>query len=147
MPPRTTRKSYRPRVSDRTMVGTAQPLCLFACGTEGRRHRDPMNLRKRQIHSASLHYLGWTERPFPQRLPVAGEVFFLTSPFIERGNRKSEPLLQMSGRGLKHRDVFLDTQPSGVDHDMFAQQSLEHDWLAIQSAVRAKSDPEIAKMT
>jgi hypothetical protein len=30
MPPRTTRKSYRPRVSDRTMVGTVQPHCLFA---------------------------------------------------------------------------------------------------------------------
>src|SRR5215831_4484711 len=29
MPPRTTRKSYRPRVSDRTMVGTCNPLCLL----------------------------------------------------------------------------------------------------------------------
>ena len=30
MPPRTTRKSDRQKASDRTMVGTAQPLC-FAC--------------------------------------------------------------------------------------------------------------------
>ncbi len=29
MPPRTTRKSYRPRVSDRTMVDTVQPPCLL----------------------------------------------------------------------------------------------------------------------
>ena len=87
MPPRTTRKSYRPRVSDRTMVGTAQPLCLFACGTERRRHRNSMNLRRRQIHSASLRYLGWTARRFSQRLPVAGESFLLTSPFIERRYR------------------------------------------------------------
>jgi hypothetical protein len=29
LPPRTTRKSYRPRVSDRTMVGNPQPLCLL----------------------------------------------------------------------------------------------------------------------
>jgi hypothetical protein len=88
MPPRTTRKSYRPRVSDRTMVGTAQPLCLFASGTEGRRHHRAMNLRRRQNHTASLHYPGWTTRPSPLRLPVAGELFLLTSPFIERRYRR-----------------------------------------------------------
>ena len=39
MPPRTTRKSDRRKVSDRTMVGTAQPRCLSASGTERRRYR------------------------------------------------------------------------------------------------------------
>ena len=84
------------RVSDRTMVGTAQPLCLSASGTEGRRHRGTMNLRKGQRHNASFRYLGWTARPFPPRLPVAGEVFLLTSPFIERANRTSVPWLPRS---------------------------------------------------
>ncbi len=89
MPPRTTRKSDRRQVSDRTMVGTAQPLCLFASGTERRRYDSTMNLRKRKTHSVSSHYWGWTARPSSLRLPVAGEAFVLTSPFIERGNRTS----------------------------------------------------------
>ena len=72
MPPRTTRKSDRRKVSDRTMVGTAQPLCLSASGTEGRRYDSTMNLRKRKTHSVSLHYWGWTARPFPCVLPSQG---------------------------------------------------------------------------
>jgi hypothetical protein len=39
-----------------------------------------LNLRKKQNHSASLYYSGWTARPSPWRLPVAGEAFLLTSP-------------------------------------------------------------------
>jgi len=35
MPPRTTRKSDRRKVSDRTMVGPAQPLCLLVSGPNG----------------------------------------------------------------------------------------------------------------
>src|SRR5580700_11973962 len=54
MPPRTTRKSHRPRVSDRTMVGTAQPLCLSASETEGRRYDMTMNLGKSEI--TAPHY-------------------------------------------------------------------------------------------
>ncbi len=49
MPPRTTRKSHRRTVSDRTMVGTAQPLCLSASETEGRRYEMTMNLGKSEI--------------------------------------------------------------------------------------------------
>ena len=89
MPPRITRKSARRKVSDRTMVGTAQPLCLSASETDGRRYDITMNLRKSENHSASLHYLGWKVRPFPPRLPVAGKAFLLTSPFIERAYRRS----------------------------------------------------------
>src|SRR5712691_9722641 len=87
MPPRTTRKSDRRKVSDRTMVGTAQPLCLSASGTDGRRYESTMNLRERKTHSVSLHYWGWTSRPFPLCLAVVGEVLVLTSPFIERDYR------------------------------------------------------------
>src|ERR1700730_17420417 len=84
MPPRTTRKSDRRTVSDRTMVGTAQPLCLFASATQRRRQHSAMNLRERQNHRVSSHYLGLTATP----CPVAAELFVLTSPFIERDSRQ-----------------------------------------------------------
>src|ERR1700693_2259290 len=42
-----------------------------------------MNLQGRQNHRISSHDLGWTAT----RSPVAGEVFLLTSPFIERDSR------------------------------------------------------------
>jgi hypothetical protein len=59
MPPRTTRKSYRPRVSDRTMVGTLQPFCLFASEAEGHRYDSTMNLGKKENsqHLTPLHGL------------------------------------------------------------------------------------------
>ena len=85
MPPRTTRKSDRRKVSDRTMVGTAQPLCLSASGTDRRRCDGNMNLRKRTNRRVSSHYWGWTESTLC--FAVAWEVFVLTSPFIERGYR------------------------------------------------------------
>ena len=96
MPPRTTRKSDRRKASDRTMVGTAQPLCLSASGTERRRYDSTMNLLKRKNHSVSFHYWGWTARPFFLRLTAVGEAFVLTSPFIERsyGNVWSAAELQ-----------------------------------------------------
>ena len=86
MPPRTTRKSDRRKASDRTMVGTAQPLCLSASGTDGRRYESRMNLRNRKHHSVSLHDWGWTANT--SCFAVAEEAFVLTSPFIERGSRK-----------------------------------------------------------
>ena len=46
-----------------------------------------MNLRKRKTHSVSFHYWGWTARPFSRGLTVVGEVFVLTSLFIERRYR------------------------------------------------------------
>ena len=89
MPPRTTRKSYRPRVSDRTMVGTLRPHCLFASETEGRRHANEMNLRNRENHGSSLQHMGWMAGRISPLPPVEGEAFFLTSPFIERACRKT----------------------------------------------------------
>jgi hypothetical protein len=44
MPPRTTRKSYRLRASDRTMVGTLQPNCLS--------HQKPKASSRQQHESA-----------------------------------------------------------------------------------------------
>src|ERR1700688_1180745 len=85
MPPRITRKSDRRKVSDRTMVGLAQPVCLSASGSNGRRYESTMNLRKRKTHSVSSHYWGWTAKHllFCRR----GEAFVLTSSFIERDYR------------------------------------------------------------
>ena len=80
MPPRITRKSDRRKVSDRTMVGLVQPLCLSASGTNGRRYESTMNLRKRKTHGVSLQYWGWTANTLC--FAVAGEAFVLTSPFI-----------------------------------------------------------------
>jgi hypothetical protein len=71
----------------RTMVGTAQPLCLSASRTDRRRYDSTRNLRRRKNHSVSLHYGGWMARPFPLRFAVAGEVFVLTFLFIERDYR------------------------------------------------------------
>jgi hypothetical protein len=67
------------------MVGTAQPLCLFASGTERRRYDSMMNLRKKENHRVSLRYWGWTANTLC--FAVAGEAFVLTSPFIERRSR------------------------------------------------------------
>jgi hypothetical protein len=97
MPPRTTRKSDRPRASDRTMVGTAQPLCLSASGTIGRRYESTMNLRKRKTHGVSSQYWGWTATPFLLRCAAVGEAFVLTSPFIERRYRRYRRLLPYRG--------------------------------------------------
>src|ERR1039458_10102890 len=98
MPPRITRKSDRRKVSDRTMVGTAQPLCLSASGTEGRRYDSTMNLRKRETHGVSSHYWGWTASTLC--FAVAREVFVLTSPFIERDYR-------LLGIGVSHMTISL----------------------------------------
>ena len=68
----------------RTVVGTAQPVCLAASATQRRRHHSAMNLRERQNHGVSSHDLGWTAT----RCLAAGELFSLTSPFIERDSRR-----------------------------------------------------------
>ena len=54
MPPRTTRKSYRLRASDRTMVGTLQPHCLS--------HQKPKASSRQQHDSA--------EKENPKSLPT-----------------------------------------------------------------------------
>src|SRR5580700_1251142 len=80
MPPRTTRKSHRPRVSDRTMVGTAQPLCLSASETEGRRYDMTMNLGKSEI--TAPHYNAGLDDEMPSSR--RGSVF-LDIPFYSTG--------------------------------------------------------------
>ena len=88
MPPRITRKSYRPRASDRTMVGIFCNRTACRIRNRRRRHDSNMTLRKKRTPRASLHYLGWRAWQTSMLLPVAGEVFLLTFPFIERRYRK-----------------------------------------------------------
>ena len=96
MPPRTTRKSYRPRVSDRTMVGTLQPPCLSVSDTEWRRHRrkmKPLGWRNKSTCRISrrVKSLRRQARKNPSFITWAGKsenirpqegCFFLTSPFM-----------------------------------------------------------------
>src|ERR1700674_1109480 len=85
MPSRITRKSDRRKVSDRTMVGLAQPVCLSAFGTDRHRYQSNMNLRKRKTRGVSFHYRGLDGKHlvFCRRR----ETFVLTSSFIERAYR------------------------------------------------------------
>jgi len=87
--PRITRKSYRPRASDRTMVDTFQPRSLSCFRTRERRHDNEMNLEKEKVPRDSQHDMGWKAQRRFSLLPVAGDLFSLTLPFIERGNRTS----------------------------------------------------------
>jgi len=96
MPPRTTRKSTRPRASDRTMVDTVQPPRLPSFRTDRRRRYQKMKLRRgsntrpqlrrtgQQNHVLLIADRGWMPRKSPLP-PVEGKVFSLTSPFIEQG--------------------------------------------------------------
>jgi hypothetical protein len=77
------------------MVDTLQPRCLFASETEGRRHANEMNLRNRENRGSSLQHMGWTARRSYHL--VGGEVFLLTSPFIERACTDSFRLADNSG--------------------------------------------------
>jgi len=95
MPPRTTRKSYRPRVSDRTMVGIYNHA---ACLRQKRKASSPqkMNHPEEKNPRASQHDMGWKARRTNPLLPVAGEIFPLTFPFIERANLPSLTMSALS---------------------------------------------------
>ena len=96
-PPRTTRKSYRPRASNRTMVGTRpsccfagfrtdRPRCEAAMKTAGRGSPNryttvcsESSARNGRPGHLLLNDRGWK----PKNNPVVAGVFFLTSPSIE----------------------------------------------------------------
>src|SRR6266849_6814862 len=95
MPARTTRKSNRPRASDRTMVDTVQPQRLPVSETRSassllkKMHLLRWNNISTQVrgaqHQTCVFYGegGWKPRKcFPA--PVEGGIFSLTFPFIEQ---------------------------------------------------------------
>src|SRR5712692_1064077 len=100
MPPRTTQQSHRPRVSDRTMVGTSPPgrvqalrHCTKNAATDGagsgatqRSRTEPhtgLDVRQLPLPAEREKYFLLTS-PFIEPLPAEREKYFLlTSPFIE----------------------------------------------------------------
>src|SRR5438874_10898122 len=87
MPPRTTQQSHRPRVSDRTMVGTLPPRCLQAL-----RHGTKNAATDGPGYRATPRSTTEPTRPDVRHLPSPspcgrGEVFSLDIPFY-RTRRK-----------------------------------------------------------
>jgi hypothetical protein len=83
IPPRMTWKSSSPRGSDRTMVGNKTALVLFSFR---RQYRVVMNDSKRppcRVQISSQRKWGWLPRCILSGGPSVGEMFLLTSPFIE----------------------------------------------------------------
>ena len=91
MPPRTTRKSYRPRVSDRTMVGLIATTLLAGA----RMPAGATSNMKRKIprDAADRIAVAGPERDVRNLVPFLRmeKCFFLTSPFIEPGFFAAEP--------------------------------------------------------
>src|SRR6266576_3941816 len=82
MPPRTTQQSHRPRVSDRTMVGTLPPRCLQALphGTKNAATDGPGS--GATPRSTTEPHTGLDVRHLPSPSPCgSGEVFSLDIPF------------------------------------------------------------------
>ena len=65
------------------MVDTFQPHSLSCFRSRKRRHDNEMNLEKEKGPRVSQHHMGWNARRTFPLLPVAGEIFLLTFPFIE----------------------------------------------------------------
>jgi len=108
MPPRTTQKSHRPRVSDRTMVGNCHPLLASAKEAAGRMRKNmtPRTSHKGEKQNHALEKCiaaanrGWMSEKF---LPPAdqGKCFYLTSPFIEPALRPHSQLQPRRRRWLQ----------------------------------------------
>src|SRR6202158_4625742 len=88
MPPRITRKSYRPRASDRTMVDNVQPRSLSCFRIRKRRHENRMDLRRaNNPEPLTMTWAGERSEHFCS-FQSPGLSFLLTLPFIERTYRK-----------------------------------------------------------
>src|ERR1700726_367278 len=90
MPPRITRKSYRPRASDRTMVDNLQPRSLSCFRIRKRRHENRMDLRRANTpEPLNMTWAGDRSEYFCS-FQSPGLFFLLTLPFIERAYWTSE---------------------------------------------------------
>jgi hypothetical protein len=92
MPPRTTRKSYRPRVSDRTMVDTLNRTACPRQKPKASSHRQHESAEKEKLKPRSIAWAEWQKEILRPLQPWA-KCFFLTSPFIERANRTSRGII------------------------------------------------------
>jgi hypothetical protein len=128
MPPRITRKSYRPRVSERTMVGTGDHFLLASFRAERRCRGRKMkflgwqeirqvasSLRttsrahgiKGQDKPSFLRHRGWMPRQKSCGPPAVGKLFLLTSPFRE------PPLPKVPLSPLPFSSGEIDLGPTG----------------------------------
>src|SRR5690348_16464511 len=90
MPPRITQSSLRPRVSDRTMVGTFATALLekrtdrtTSTSLMNRNLWSPLYYRNRSPHTPCYpHPRGWMSENHPSSA-LEDNCFSLTSPFIE----------------------------------------------------------------
>src|SRR2546422_9507 len=109
------------------MVDTIQPRSLSCFRIRKRRHDHRMNLQRTKIPRASQHEMGWkAPRTFPL-LPVAGELFLLTFPFIERACLDWS--VQLPGGRLRescHQFLFVwVSELSRPDHALWDKISTE----------------------
>src|SRR5438445_1745125 len=105
MPPRTTQQSHRPRVSDRTMVGTLPPRCLQALphGTKNAATDGPGY--RATPRSTTEPHRGWMSDTYLLHLHAEGEkCFLLTSPFIEPAGKR-ERWASSPGRQTKRQPL------------------------------------------
>jgi hypothetical protein len=84
MPPRITRKSYRPRASDRTMVDRIRPRSLSCFRIRMRRHDNEMNLQPDKAPEARNTTWAGEHGEHLRSFQSPEELFLLTLPFIER---------------------------------------------------------------
>src|SRR5258708_38742043 len=80
------------------MVGNFSNRTACRIRNRRRRHDNNMTLRKKKTPRASQHYMGWRAGQKSLLLPVAGEFFLLTLPFIERAYRRSGIALKIFGQ-------------------------------------------------
>src|SRR6266403_1089605 len=98
-----------------------------------------MHLRKRKITDPPLYELGWMAGRISSLPPVAGEVFLLTSPFIERANRTCE--FQVSGNPT-NRDLAALQPLLGRTEQVHCCKWLCRPWpVTIDSELRWLSGP------
>jgi hypothetical protein len=88
------------------MVGNFSNRTACRIRNRRRRHDNNMTLRKKKTPRASQHFMGWRVGQKSLLLPVAGEFFPLTLPFIERAYRRSaagrySAKIQMSGKAYR----------------------------------------------
>ena len=92
------------------MVDTFQPRSLSCFRNRKRRHDNEMNLEKEKGPRVLQHHMGWNvQRTFPL-LPVAGEIFLLTFPLIERGNRVRREKAVVHSGGTPARELVRSTR-------------------------------------
>src|SRR5438876_451763 len=126
MPPRTTQQSHRPRVSDRTMVGTLPPRCLQALphGTKNAATEGPGY--RATPRSTTEPHRGWMSDTYLLHLHAEGEkCFLLTSPFIE----PALPVLCLNANliaGHQNHDEQNDCREPGPSPHSVADQHHRH---------------------